>query len=323
MTNQKLIIDSHHHWIPAHVAGDIPRYLRPGETIARDRDGFRIMRGGLDLFRVNPSYTDIQFQLKEMDAVGIDLAVLSTACLQQWNTISLARKINDAMAELQAKYPHRLLGLAHVPPFEEGAVMELERAVKGLGLKGVSLTTHFDGRYPDDKGYDPLFRKAEDLGVPIVFHAATHPAEDSLFKKYGLIRSLGRLVDHTLAVADTLYTVAKKFPKLKFLHAHLGGSFIIMKDRLLDVDWFGVESQPYDEILDRQFFFDTGPARWQPDILECAMNCMGCNHILLGSDYPVKSQFLPDSVNAIKQMRISDEEKSKILGENALALFNL
>lgn len=318
-----MIIDAHHHWFPQNLIENIPKYLKPGERVVKDGEYLRILRGDLDLFTLTPRYSDIPLQLKEMDAAGVDVAIMSTACWQQWNTMEMAPKINDSLAEIQEKYPHRIVGLAHVPPFGEGAVAELERAIKSLGLKGAALTTNFDGKYPDDEAYRPFFKKAEELGIPIVFHAATHPVEYSILEKYGVTRSLGRLLDHTLTAVSILYKVAKDFPKLKSLHGHIGGAFFILKERLLDVKWFRVEDQPYEEIINRQLFFDTAPARWKYYHLECAASSLGCDHILLGTDYPVFPSCLTDSLGPLRQVRVSDEDKRKMLGENAVKLFNL
>ena len=318
-----MIIDAHHHCIPPEVAGEIPNCLRPGERAVKDGEFLRVMRGDTELLTLNPAYTDIQMKLKEMDAAGVDMAVLSTACWQQWNTMELAPRINDAMAELQAKFPHRFIGLAHVPPFGNGAVAELERAIKGLGLKGASLTTNFDGKYPDDEAYRPFFQKAEELDIPIVFHAATHPTEYSILEKFRMVRSLGRTMDHTLAAVRVLYGVAKDFPKLKFLHGHFGGNFFIMKERLVQATFNGVEDQPYKEMVNRQFFFDTAPGWTERSHLECAAENLGVDHILLGSDYPFMPNFMSDSVATLRQMRVSEGEKKKMLGENAAQLFKL
>lgn len=318
-----MIIDSHHHWIPKEIMENIAKYLKPGERAVQDGEHLRILRGDVDLMTLNPRYSDIQLQLKEMDAAGVDIAIISTACWQQWNTMEMASKINDAMAELQEKHPHRIVGLAHVPPFGDGALVELERAVRYLGLKGATLTTNFDGKYPDDEAYRPFFKKAEELGIPIFFHAATHPLDYPILERYGVVRSLGRILDHTLAAIATLYKVARDFPNLKFLHGHLGGSFFIIKDRLLDVQFYRVEDQPYEEMINRQFFFDTSPGRWKSYHLECAAYNLGVDHILLGSDYPVKARYMTDSVETLKQVRFSDEDKRKMMGENAAKLFKL
>jgi len=87
------------------------------------------------------------------------------------------------------------------------------------------------------------------------------------------------------------------------------------------VKWYRVEDQPYEEIINRQFFFDTAPAWWKRSHLELAAENLGVDHILLGSDYPVLPRFLPDSVETLKQVRVSDSDKRKMLGENAARLF--
>ena len=75
-------------------------------------------------------------QLAEMDAAGIDVAVLSAACYPAWLTLPAARLLNDAYADLQRQHPRRFVGLAHVPPWgDDGALAELERA-HALGLRG-------------------------------------------------------------------------------------------------------------------------------------------------------------------------------------------
>jgi predicted TIM-barrel fold metal-dependent hydrolase len=318
-----MIIDAHHHWIPSNIIEDLPKYLNPGERIVKDGENLRILRGHTELFTLHPHYSDVQLQLKEMDAAGVDVAVMSIACLQQWNTVHMARRINDAYAELQERYPQRIVGLANVPPFGKGAVKELERAIRRLGLKGAALTTNFGGKYPDDAAYRPFFKKAEELGIPIVFHAAVHPVEYKTFERYGVLRTFGRLFDHTLAVVSVLQKVAKRFPKLKFLHGHLGGSFFILRERLLDLKRSAEEEQLYNEIIGRQFFFDTAPGRWKYYHWECAAHSLGTDHILLGSDYPVLPSFLPYTLETLNQMRISEEDKRKILFENAIKLFKL
>ncbi len=49
------------------------------------------------------------------------------------------------------------------------AVVELERAVRTLGLRGVSLDPHAARAYPSDPRFFLLYRKALELDVPVVF----------------------------------------------------------------------------------------------------------------------------------------------------------
>ena len=88
--------------------------------------------------------------------------------------------------------------------------------------------------------------------------------------------------------------------------------------------WYGgAEVQPYEEMINRQFFFDTAPTRWKRSHLECAAEELGVEHILLGSDHPVLPRFLIGSVETLKQVRVSEGDKRKMLGENAAKLFKL
>src|SRR3970040_703254 len=122
-----------------------------------------------------------------MDAAGIDAAVLSTGLWQEWNSMEMAPFINDRMAEVQRTYPERIIGLAHVPPFDPRAPRELERAARELGLRGLCLTTNCQGLYLDAREYAPVYRKAEELGLPIFVHAAGLPREHGLLDDYNLV----------------------------------------------------------------------------------------------------------------------------------------
>ena len=53
---------------------------------------------------------------------------------------------------------------------------ELQRAVEQLGLVGTMLFGQTDGRYLDDRSFDPFWERAQDLGVPVYLHAADAPA---------------------------------------------------------------------------------------------------------------------------------------------------
>jgi len=77
---------------------------------------------------------------------------------------------NDYIAGCVHQYPDRIVGFAGIdvaagPP----AVAELERAVTRLGFKGVSLDPHAAKAYPSDPRFYPIYRKALELDVPVVF----------------------------------------------------------------------------------------------------------------------------------------------------------
>src|SRR5436189_6425941 len=89
--------------------------------------------------------SDVSERIAHMDAMGVDVQVLSASLVHQgleWadaqTSLRLARTTNDWIAKAVAGNPARLIGLGtlplHVPSL---AVAELERCLRALGLKGV------------------------------------------------------------------------------------------------------------------------------------------------------------------------------------------
>ena len=82
---------------------------------------------------------------------------------------------NDYVAAYVATDPQRLIGYASLDPTDGGAVAELERAVQELGLRGLKLVPTYQGYHPLDERALPVYRRAEELGVPVTFHFGTTP----------------------------------------------------------------------------------------------------------------------------------------------------
>jgi len=131
----------------------MPRYLL--ERYERSYPGFTNPRPIDDLIR-------------DMDEIGIDISVL----LPIDCTVSLGKRMsNDAVAEMVRRFPGRLIGFAGVDPrMGKAAIMELERAVKRLGLRGLKLHPCLQEFYPHDKQYYPLYEKCVELDIPITWH---------------------------------------------------------------------------------------------------------------------------------------------------------
>ncbi len=324
-----MIIDAHHHWVPREFVENVEKYLRPNEKVVWQKGVANIYRDGFQVCTRNPEHSDIEAQIRDMDKVGVDMAVLSVAVWQDWTTMKTAPFINDQMAEIQAKYPKRFVGLAHVPPFEKGAPKELERAVKKLGLRGACITTHCQGKYPGDDAYRPLYEKAAELDVPIVVHAA--PAmrghefltEDKVTGKF--VRTFGRAIDHTLAVIRLVGSgILKDFPTLKFVHGHIGGTWFILSDRFFNPSHplWNTKEDPQNFI--KQMYFDTAPAGWKQPHMDCAAATIGADHLLFGADFPSTN---PESMKVnkglVEGLKLPQKEKNKILGGNAVKLFKI
>src|SRR5947209_9165451 len=93
--------------------------------------------------RVLAQMGDVDDRISRMDAMGVEVQVLSASLVHQgleWanaqEALRLARRTNGWIADAVSRHPARLIGLAtlplHVPAL---AVTELERCMRELALK--------------------------------------------------------------------------------------------------------------------------------------------------------------------------------------------
>ena len=109
-------------------------------------------------------------------------------------------KCNDYIAALVRDNPDDLIGFASVNPAHHGpdaAADELERSVRELGLSGLKLYPMYQHWSPDDRELAwPIYEKATELGIPIMFHQAGSTRIDAKL-------SLGRRPSSTMSVASS------------------------------------------------------------------------------------------------------------------------
>lgn len=118
-----------------------------------------------------------------------------------------ARELNDQTAEFVRAYPDRLIGFLAVHPHDPGALAEVERAVGELGLRGIKLGPNYQNFNPLGEAAFRLYRRAQELRLPILFHQGTSPV---------------RFADLDYAHPRHMDRVATYFPDLKIVMAHMG-----------------------------------------------------------------------------------------------------
>ncbi len=114
-----------------------------------------------------PAATLAEF-VAALDASGVERAVFTGR--QSVVRGAIVRGIsNDYVSECVRAFPGRIVGFAGIDPTDPGAaVKELERSVRHLGLRGVSLDPHTARLWPHDRLLYPLYQKAVELAVPVV-----------------------------------------------------------------------------------------------------------------------------------------------------------
>src|SRR3990172_4440786 len=80
-----------------------------------------------------------------------------------------ARQVNDETAAIVRAYPDKLIGFLSVHPFDPGALDEIERGAKDLGLRGIKLGPNYQNFDPLGEPAFLVYRRAQELGLPVLF----------------------------------------------------------------------------------------------------------------------------------------------------------
>ena len=115
-------IDIHNHYYPESYFQMIRDLAGDDYAFDTDTTGTTIIKfRGARFFGIQPPMTDASLRLEAMDRVGIDVQVLSVSVPNVYfagveQEAQIARSVNDAYAELIARYPQRFMGFASIPP---------------------------------------------------------------------------------------------------------------------------------------------------------------------------------------------------------------
>jgi aminocarboxymuconate-semialdehyde decarboxylase len=218
-------------------------------------------------------------------------------------------------------------GLGTLPMQDvKAAIGELERCMTQLGLKGVEINDHVNGRTFDDPDFRPFWRSVEEMGAVVFFHQAGETLVTQRSKRYHLPNSIGNLVDRAVTFATLVHGgVMDAHPDLKIVLGH-GGGYTCYGIGRMDHGWQVPSearehiSQPPSAYL-RRFYYDcivyTEPA------LRFLIDTVGVDRVVFGTDWPY-DMALDWPVSWILGMTtLSQDEKDAILGKNLERLLGI
>ena len=303
------IIDVHAHHVPESVLGLV------GYTSGA--------AGGASLIG---EMTDLAQRVADMDRVGVEMQAISGVGGVFGRDLATASAYNDAVAISIARYPDRFVAMAVVPLGEpDKAPAELERAVKELGMVGVSIGSNVHGKNLDQPEFGAFFAKAQELNVPMFIHPVAPQVGLDRLGSYGLDNLIGNVTDTAVAAASLIFGhVLDEFPRLKPYLAHGGGSCPFIRGRW-DRGWRargagdGLLSAPSEYL--KRFYYDA--LTHSHEALEHLVRFVGAGHVMLGSDYPYDMGD-PDPVRQIESAPgLTDVEKRQVLRETAVEVFGV
>ena len=235
-----------------------------------------------------------------MDETGLDVQVLSltTPALHDLGaeSVDLARRTNDAVAEAVARHPTRFQALATLPvAMPDEAALELERCVSTLGFKGTMLCGRVGARHLDDRAFAPLFDCAAWLGVPVLLHPRTPPPPvreayysgfspvlDAVFATAGLGWHYDAGIQFLRLVLSGIFD---RLPGLQVILGHWGELVLFYAERLAGMDRFAGLRHPIAHYL-RHNLYVTASGMFLPQYLERAVAIVGVERLLFSTDYP-------------------------------------
>jgi aminocarboxymuconate-semialdehyde decarboxylase len=238
----------------------------------------------------------------------------------------LCRLANEAIAAVCTAHPDRFVGLAALPVHDpKPAVAEFRRAVKELGFRGAMIPTNANGRDLDSPDLRPILAEAQDLDVVLVVHPVNPIGRDRM-RDYHLVNYIGFPAESALAIARLVVSgTLAELPRLKLCFTHGGGSYAYGRGRVerahATFPEAKVKVQGDLRPFWRRFYVDT--IVHGSEAVEFLVNAHGADRTVIGTDYPY-AMGDADPVTTVEDIAsIDDEDRQRILDENAAALLGL
>jgi predicted TIM-barrel fold metal-dependent hydrolase len=311
-------IDVHHHVV-------LPEYERA-----------LVRSGAADPSRPLRKNSEPEIVCTTMAEFGIERAVINPLSVagvhhgDDANARYLTRSVNEALARFVAQAPGKLGFFATLPfPDIGGALAELDYALGTLHADGVILLSHQNNVYVGDRRGEALYAEMDRRGVV----AFIHPARPSFIDTLGL-RLWAAVIEYpfdTTRVAATLIYngYMKRFPNIKWLLAHAGGTLPYLSLRLRLMEESDEHKPTFVErvpegvrpFLDK-FYFDTAIAGSRA-AMSALYEIADPSRVLYGTDWPyIDRQFVSDQLaNLCGMSELAGSRFEAMARGNAEALF--
>lgn len=234
-----------------------------------------------------PLYTDgtLTGLVRQMDNCGVHYSAIMPVATKPEQVESINNWVRDNKND-------RIIPFGAMHPDFADPGSELERIHK-LGFRGIKLHPDYQVFYPTEERMEIIYNTCTKLGLIILYHCG----DDIGHPRPG--HSLPRLMN----------TVINNHPDQVFIFAHMGG--------------FDMWDQTERYLIGKKVYLDTSYAYayMTGKRFTSLIRKHGPDRILLGSDSPWGN--IGDEVRNILGLELSDNEKEKIIGLNAAALYGI
>jgi aminocarboxymuconate-semialdehyde decarboxylase len=325
------LIDVHSHHYP-------DAYL---EACKREDSGFThyyrddgrlivLQDGGVALAAPQP-LPPPEHRIQMMDDAGVGVQILSVSAPNVFRfpaelRIPLTRDVNDEFADAVKGSEGRLRMFASLPlPDVDQALAELERVADLPGVLGIVLCSNLDGMMLDDERLAPVYEELSRRGTTVFVHGNV-PCSTEGLREYAMALAMGFMADPLVSIGRLVYSgTIDRYPGIDWLFTHLGGTVPFVLPRYDNYFKQFPEnrekiSRPPSEII-RELYFDT--CTMHPPALRCAVDTLGADRLVFGSDYPHVPGGIDRFVTILNSIGLTEEELEMIGSVTAARLLGL
>lgn len=279
----------------------------------------------------------------ELSALGIDYGILLPDYLLGFALLSnieyataLSRAYNRWMIAEWLREGNGLYGAVMAcPQNPEETVKEIERYVGTPGVVAVYLPTAGVDPLWGHRRYDRILAAAEAADLPVMLHSVTvtspaFPTQINQFENHFGKQIIGHTFAMMANLASLMHTgVPARYPKLQIVFTEAGVGWV--PGMMWRMDRYHqefrrqvpfLEERPSD-YMKRQMWFATQPVEEPINpkyLVETMEHYGGADRTLFASDWP-HHDF--DHPRCLARLPLTQEQRRKIMGENALSLFKL
>ena len=256
--------------------------------------------------------------IEQMDRNGIATVATSLTTPAVWfgnaeEARRLSRECNDYSAKLSRDYPGRVAVFAAIPlPDVEGSLKEIEYVFDVLKVDGVGFLTSYDGKYPGNKAWAPVFDELNRRKAVVFFHPASPACCAHVVD--GIPPAVEEFqFNSTRAITDLLFSgTFARCPDIKFIFTHGGGALPMLAGRIAR------RSERKTAMAELQkLHFDTASIT-NASAMAGLLALVKPSQVMFGSDYPILP-FGP-SISQLRGLELQTDVLEAIERKSALAL---
>ena len=241
---------------------------------------------------------------------------------------------NNWLYDFCEKNPNRLLGAGMISPFDiEEAVNEAKRCVKELGFRAVFTRSNIlnDRNWFDDY-YEPLWSVLEELATPVGFHESSsslaRQTGDWFEPNFMLRRAVAQPMEQMLGLVSICAGgVLARHPQLRVAFLEANCTWLPWLLWRLDEGWEregdiwakDLTMKP-SNYFKRQVFVSVEPDEAG---VKYVIDYIGTDRLVFSTDYPHGDSKYPHAVESFLQLKVSEDDKRKILWDNCAEFYRV